>query len=260
MPGARFAGKTQTDELAFSLMGHERAFPAAGESGSARPRHRRLVLRFGGRGRRRARRHRRRLRHRRLDPRAGKLLRADRPAHHAWPHLARRRDAARAFPRHVRLVRQRHRDLRSGRRGAARPTICTTHELQRPLALDRARRARARPGRKPTSIAPWSALSHRSLGAPRTVAAAVAFHRRSLLVLPQAAGLRGLAESWRLDRGEGSRSRPRRQGALRLRRNRRRGNRTIRNGTSRFAFAPNLPTCSARTAFSCCRPCRVRRR
>ena len=53
--------------------------------------------RLGGGGRRQARRHRHRLGHRRLDPRTGELLRADRAAHHAWPHLARRHDAAGAL-------------------------------------------------------------------------------------------------------------------------------------------------------------------
>ena len=63
------------------------------------------------RRRRQARRYRGRLGHRRLDPRAGKLLRTDRTAHHPWPHLAGRGNAARSLPRHVRLVRRRHRDL-----------------------------------------------------------------------------------------------------------------------------------------------------
>ena len=68
--GARFVGKTQTDELAFSLFGQNVHFPfpvnpaapdrVTGGSSS----------RLGGGGRRRAGRHRHRLRHRRLDPRA----------------------------------------------------------------------------------------------------------------------------------------------------------------------------------------------
>ena len=105
-------------------------------------------------------RHRRRLRHRRLDPRAGKLLRADRPAHHAWPHLARRRDAARAVARHVRLVRRRHRDLRGGRPHPARSPIAHRGILTRPVTHGPARRAGDRPrgGRRLRPVAAKSSI------------------------------------------------------------------------------------------------------
>ena len=58
--------------------GHQCAFSGAGEFRRAGPRHRRLVMRIGGRRRRRAGQHRGRLGHRRLDPRPGEFLRADR--------------------------------------------------------------------------------------------------------------------------------------------------------------------------------------
>ncbi len=89
----------------------KRAFSATGKPGRTRPRHRWLFIGIGRRGRRRARRHCDRLRHRRLDPRTGKLLRADRPAHHAWPYPARRHHAAGTEHGHFRLVCERHCDL-----------------------------------------------------------------------------------------------------------------------------------------------------
>ena len=128
--------------------GPERAFSAPGEPRRARPRHRRLVLGLGRGGRRRARRHRRRLRHRRLDPRAGELLRADRPAHHAWPHLARRRHAAGAR-RSTRSAGS-PRTSRPTRRSAAvllGADRASRASLTRPITHRRARRA-GRSGRR----------------------------------------------------------------------------------------------------------------
>ena len=107
--------------------GHQCAFSGAGEFRRAGPRHRRLLVRIGGRRRRRAGEHRGRLGHRRLDPRPGEFLRADRLAHHPWPHFARRSHAARALARHVRLVCRRHRDLRGGRPHPARPRRPSRH-------------------------------------------------------------------------------------------------------------------------------------
>ena len=83
---------------------------------------------------------------------------------------------------------------------------------------------------------------------------AVAFHRRSLLVLPQAAGIRGLAKPWRLDfaerpdawgpssRNASSMARP----STPRRRNMK------RNGAT--PSAANLPSVLAKTACLCCRP------
>ena len=70
--------------------GPERAFPPPVNPRAPDRVHRRLVLRVGGGGRRRAGRHRARFRHRRLGARAGELLRSDRAEDDAWPHPARR--------------------------------------------------------------------------------------------------------------------------------------------------------------------------
>ena len=92
--GARFIGKTQTEELAFSMIGQNVHFRASGQSEGAGPGHGRIVVGIGRGGRRRAGRHRDRVGHRRLGARAGEFLRADRAAHDAWGDLARRHDAA----------------------------------------------------------------------------------------------------------------------------------------------------------------------
>ena len=74
--GARFVGKTQTDELTFSMNGQNKHFPEPVNVARRGPHHRRLVLRLGGGGGGGPLRLRPRLRHRRLGARAGELLRA----------------------------------------------------------------------------------------------------------------------------------------------------------------------------------------
>ncbi len=96
--------------------GPERALPTADQSGGAGPGDRRIVERIGGGGGGRAVRFRHRLRHRRLDPRAGKFLRAVRAQADAWRHRARSCLRPCAEFRHVRLVRARCGDLRQGGR------------------------------------------------------------------------------------------------------------------------------------------------
>ena len=255
--GARFAGKTQTDELAFSLMGINAHFPRPVNSARARPRHRRLVLGFGGGGRRRARRHRRRLGHRRLDPRAGKLLRADRAAHDAWPR-SRSKARCRLRPRSIRSA---------GSPTTSRPTRRSAASCSSPIAI-------AASSRAPVTLARLDALvigreeadaydRSREIVIQATREETVRItvpvdHGRTLLVPAQAAGLRGLADPWRVDQGQAAPVRPRHQGALRVRRDRRPRHRPCRGGAPHRASAPNCWTCSARTAFWCCRPCRCR--
>lgn len=67
--GARFVGKTHTDELAFSAQRQERPFRRADHPAAPGPHHRRLLLRLDGGGGGAARRYRSRLRYRRLGPR-----------------------------------------------------------------------------------------------------------------------------------------------------------------------------------------------
>ena len=134
--GARFVGKTQTDELTFSMNGQNKHFPEPVNVARRGAHHRRLVLRLGGGGRRRPLRLRHRLRYGRLGARAGELLRALGHPPDAWARAARPRHAARALLRHGRLFRRRCR--RSSRKVA--PVFLG--EDERPFALTPARARR----------------------------------------------------------------------------------------------------------------------
>jgi amidase len=107
--GADCAGKTQTDEIAWSMAGIN---PYFGETltGRARPDPGRLVLRLGG-GSGRSRRFRARHRYRRLGARSGGVLRRLGPSPDLGRDPARGLHAARPELRHLR-------ELRAGRRDA----------------------------------------------------------------------------------------------------------------------------------------------
>lgn len=109
--GAAYVGKTQTEELTFSLIGQNVHFPHP-----VNPKARDRVTGGSSSGSAAAVaawpvRHRDGIGHRRLRARPGQLLRPDRPARDAWPALARKDDAARPQPRRFRLVCQGRRDL-----------------------------------------------------------------------------------------------------------------------------------------------------
>ena len=129
--GARFVGKTHTAELAFSLDGRNSRLGTPTNPGGAGAGAGRLVVRLGGGRGGRPCRHRARQRHRRLGARAGVVLRPRRPASDPRPDRHFRRHAARAEPRHGRLVHPRHRALRAGRRGDARRRIAAGPPLRR---------------------------------------------------------------------------------------------------------------------------------
>ena len=136
--GARFVGKTQTEELAFSMIGQNVHFPhpvnprapdrvtGGSSSGSA-------AAVAGG------------LADIAIGSDTGGSIRAPASfcglvglAHHAWPHPARRRHAAGAVARHVRLVRQGYRHLRSGGEGRAWRPTGTARQLTRAAARSQA--------------------------------------------------------------------------------------------------------------------------
>ncbi|KAI1691712.1 amidase domain-containing protein [Ditylenchus destructor] len=133
--GARFVGKTVTDELAFSMNGNNAHFGApingaardritgGSSSGSASAVSSNLC--DFALGTDTAARYARR-----------QPLRPVRPAPHAWPREPRRRARTRAQLRHLRLVRARHRHLCARRRRAAGPRCSALPERVRLLRPD----------------------------------------------------------------------------------------------------------------------------
>ena len=91
----------------------------SGQSARSRPVPRRVELRFGRRGRRRAGRFRARLRHRRLGAHPGELLRPVRHPSQPWRGQPGGRMPAGAELRHLRLVRPQRGAAGRSRRGAA---------------------------------------------------------------------------------------------------------------------------------------------
>jgi hypothetical protein len=109
--GARFVGKTHTDELAFSMNGKNAHFGTPINGGAPD----RLIQRLRLRRFQQALRLRARHRYRRLRSRAREPLRPVRHSPHARPHLARRRARSRTKLRHLWLLRARRGNLRSRR-------------------------------------------------------------------------------------------------------------------------------------------------
>ena len=258
--GARFVGKTQTDELAFSMLGQNVHFPhpvnpaapgrVTGGSSSGS-----VAAVAGGLA----------------DIATGSdtggsvripaaLLRPDRTAHHAGPHIARRHHAAGPVLRHVRLVCPRRRDLRRCRRSAAGPgsprdpthkaafaSICSTNS------------SRGLP--KPSNTGGWSASSRGVTGSPKRLAPPTQTTDELYWCMRKLQAREAWAAHGAWISG---RERQARQGDRSIASNsaetvrRRRGDRAERPGAT--PSAPSFATCSATTASSSCRPCPALRR
>ena len=118
--GARFVGKTQTDEMTFSMNGQNRHFPEPVNVRASRAHNRRFVIRLGGGSRREALRLRNRLGHWWVGACAGKLLRplGHPPDSRESEQFA--RPAACVLLRHGRLLHRRRQPLRADRTGFPR--------------------------------------------------------------------------------------------------------------------------------------------
>ena len=163
--GADLVGKTITDEVSLGILGENAVRRHADQSGRARPRAGRLLLRFGGGGRGGALRHRAGHRHRRLGARAGELLRALRHPADPWPRRASTgmlpqapsSDTTGWFARDAETFARV--STVHARRGARRPADA---------AADRHRRLRLRrSGGGARRCSRWSSGCRRSIGAAR---------------------------------------------------------------------------------------------
>ncbi len=211
--GARFAGKTHTAELAFSLDGRNEHYGTPENPAAPGRVPGGLVVWFGIGGRRRRRRFRARQRHRRFGARPGIVLRPDRIAPDAWPH------------RHWRApCRSRRPSTPSA--GSRGPATCTS--VSAPFCSATMRRAR-RSARvvagddafaQLESEAEWEALAPGIERVAETLTNCGSLTIRPGRTggmgarLPHDPGLSGVAGSRRLDRAAEAQAEPRRRRPL----------------------------------------------